>query len=116
MDSMREFGVSCKVYFQEMANEMIDYFNEISEDYRAIAEQLEREWTVKFKEHLKSVQERRGSRGLGESSASAEGDHSGKITKVDCCVYYRFIHIMRVQHAFIHPIWSPKFQIVVAHL
>jgi len=81
MDSMREFGISCKLYFQEMANKMIDYFDEISEDYRAIAEQLEREWTVKFREHLKSVQERRGSRGLGESSASAEGDNSGKITK-----------------------------------
>ena len=82
MDSIREFGASCKVYFEEVANKMIDYFNEISEDYRAIAEQLEKEWTVKYREHLKSAQERRESRDLIESSASAEGSNLGKLGKV----------------------------------
>lgn len=84
MDSMREFGVSCKVYFEEIADNMIEYFNEISEDYRLIAEQLEREWTVQYREHLKSAQERRESRDLVESSASADGDKSraSKVSKI----------------------------------
>ena len=82
LDSLREFGVSCKEYFQKLANEMIEYFDQISEDYRAIAEQLEKEWTVKFREHLKSAQERHESRELAESTASAEGGTPSKNTKV----------------------------------
>ena len=82
LDSIREFGKSCAVYFEEVANNMIDYFNEISEDYRAIAEQLEREWTLKYREHLKNVQERRESKDPAESNGSAEGDKSMKFGKV----------------------------------
>ena len=70
MDSLREFGVTCKKYFEDIANSMIDYFNEISADYRAIAEQLEREWTVKFKEHIKIAQQRRESRDPREGTSS----------------------------------------------
>ena len=82
MDSIREFGVSCKEYFEEIANNMIDYFNEISADYRAIAEQLEREWTIKYKENIRIVHGRRDSKELGEGSSTTDPERIAKSPKV----------------------------------
>ena len=82
LDSLREFGASCRVYFDEIACSMIAYFNEISEDYRIISKRLEEEWTDKCRENLKSAQERHESMDLAESSTSADGINLGKQAKV----------------------------------
>ncbi len=68
MDSMREFGRSCKVFFEEQANSLIDYFNEISADYRTIAVQLEKERRIKYREHAKLAQQKMHMKEEGEGS------------------------------------------------
>ena len=70
MDSMREFSENCRVVFDEQAHGLIECFNEISADYRAIAEQLERERRIKYREHAQIVQQKQQTTFEGESSTA----------------------------------------------
>eukprot|EP00794_Sanderia_malayensis_P018687 gene18687-20574_t len=77
MDAVKEFGRSCRVFFEQTANELIEYFNEVSADYRAIAVQLEKERRIKYKEHAKVSQMKVSQASAVSTSSPAKSSSSG---------------------------------------
>ena len=80
-DKVREFGAECRQYFENLADSLIAFFNEISEDYRAIAAQLERERKEKYKDYARQQHQRHQQRQQQQQQESGEGQNGGARSK-----------------------------------